>query len=96
MPDATPTPETATGPLLLNDNEAAVASTPAHTISAEAAPLTNEKALAEFNALQERYGRPHAKSVQYDRRTDTYKWMAPKTGRKMSMPRAEFEREMND
>jgi hypothetical protein len=95
-PDATPTPETATGPLFLNDNESAVASTTTRTISAEAAPLTDEKALDEFNALQDRYGRPHAKSVRYDRRTDSYKWIGPKNGRKMSLPRADFEREMND
>jgi hypothetical protein len=95
-PDATSTPKTATGPLFLNDNESAVASTPVHRISAEAAPLTNEKALAEFNALQEKYGRPHAKNVYYNRKTDSYKWIGPKTGRKMSIPRAEFEREMND
>jgi hypothetical protein len=95
-PEATPTPGTATGPLFLNNHESVVASTPTRTISAEVAPLTDEKALAEFNALQDRYGRPHAKSVRYDRRTDSYKWIGPKNGRKMSLPRADFEREMND
>ena len=48
------------------------------------------------NALQDRFHRPHAKRVQYDYRTDSYNWIGPSKGRRMSLPRAEFESEMQD
>jgi hypothetical protein len=59
-------------------------------------PLSDDEALSEFNALQDRFRRPHAKRVHYDYRTDSYNWIGPSKGRRMSLPRMEFEREMLD
>jgi hypothetical protein len=61
-----------------------------------ASPLSDEEALSEFNALQDRNNLPHAKGVHYDYRTDSYNWIGPSKGRRMSLPRAEFESEMQD
>jgi hypothetical protein len=58
--------------------------------------LSDEEALAEFNALQDRNYLPHARRVHYDYRTDSYNWIGPSKGRRMSLPRVEFEREMLD
>jgi hypothetical protein len=63
---------------------------------ARSRPLSDEEALSEFNALQDRNDLPHAKRVNYDYRTDSYYWTGPSKGRRMSLPRAEFEREMLD
>ena len=59
-------------------------------------PLSDEEALSEFNALQDRNNLPHARRVHYDYRTDSYNWIGPSKGRRMSLPREEFEREMLD
>jgi hypothetical protein len=61
---------------------------------ARSRPLNDEEALSEFNALQDRNNLPHARRVHYDYRTDSYNWVGPSKGRRMSLPRAEFEREM--
>jgi hypothetical protein len=44
--------------------------------------------------LQDHFNRPHAKKVWYEKRTAPYVWIGPMKGRKMSMPRAQFEREI--
>jgi uncharacterized membrane protein YqaE (UPF0057 family) len=59
-------------------------------------PLSDEEALSEFNALQDRNYLPHAKRVHYDYRSDTYNWIGPGKGKRMSLPRVEFEKEMSD
>jgi hypothetical protein len=59
---------------------------------ARSRPLSDEEALSEFNALQDRNDLAHAKRVHYDYRTDSYYWTGPSKGRRMSLPRAEFER----
>jgi hypothetical protein len=64
--------------------------------SARSDPLSDDEALSEFNALQDRHRRPHANRVQYDYRTDSYNWIGPSKGQRMSLRRAEFESEMQD
>lgn len=56
--------------------------------------LSNEEATAAFNMLQDRLNKPHAKSVTYDKKTDSYVWIGPVKGKKMSMPRVQFENEI--
>jgi hypothetical protein len=71
--------------------------TPAPTSDAqtqpEAGPIpdpTDEQATAAFNDLQDQFHRPHVKSVVYDATIDSYRWIGPKTGKKMSMKRSQF------
>jgi hypothetical protein len=61
-------------------------SKPKPTVSAKTTPLSDEEALAEFNALQDRNGKPHGKYVHYDSRTDSYNWIGPTKGRTTSRP----------
>ena len=56
--------------------------------------LNNERATAAFNFLQDRLRKPHVKNVSYDSETDSYMWIGPKSGKKMSMPRSQFEAEI--
>jgi hypothetical protein len=42
---------------------------------ARSSPLSDEEALSEFNALQDRNNLPRAKRVHYDSRSDTYNWI---------------------
>lgn len=56
--------------------------------------LSDQQATAAFNFLQDRLGKPHAKRVWYDPRTDSYSWIGPKFGKKMSMPRSQFDAEI--
>ncbi len=51
---------------------------------------TNEQATEAFNELQDQKHRPHTKSVIYDAQTDSYIWIGPTHGRKMSMKREAF------
>jgi hypothetical protein len=67
--------------------------TPQPTAEPQGTPLSDAEALARFNALQDRNGRPHAKAVHYDSKTDSYDWIGPTKGRKMSEPRDQFESE---
>jgi hypothetical protein len=57
--------------------------------------LGDEQSTAAFNLLQDRLHKPHAKSVWYDKESDSYVWRGPKTGKRMSMPRAQFEGEID-
>jgi hypothetical protein len=63
---------------------------------ARSRPLSDEEALSEFNALQDSNNLPRAKRVHYDYRSDTYNWIGPGKGQRMSLPRVEFEKEMSD
>jgi hypothetical protein len=56
--------------------------------------LNNEQATAAFNFLQDRLRKPHVKNVTYDFETDSYIWIGPKFGKRMSMPRSQFEAEI--
>jgi S1-C subfamily serine protease len=56
--------------------------------------VSNEQATAAFNYLQDRLGKPHVKRVWYDPGTDAYTWIGPKFGKKMSMPRSQFDGEI--
>jgi hypothetical protein len=40
--------------------------------------LTDEQSTAAFNMLQDRFGKPHAASIWYEKATDSYKWIGPK------------------
>jgi hypothetical protein len=74
----------------------ALVQTQAPTVSDEVKPsliLTNEQATAAFNYLQDRL-KPHAKSVSYDSSSDSYSWIGPQYGKRMSMPRGQFEAEI--
>jgi hypothetical protein len=53
----------------------------------------DQEATAAFNEFQEHLHRPHAKSVTYDAATDSY-WITPKTGKKISMERSQFDEEI--
>ena len=55
---------------------------------------TNEQATEAFNDLQDQNHRPHVKNVTYDAQTDSYIWIGPTHGGKMSMKRAEFDMEI--
>lgn len=57
---------------------------------------TDEQATAAFNDLQDQFHRPHVKSVSYIAATDSYHWIGPKTGKKMSMKRSQFIAEIWD
>src|SRR5271166_5583458 len=52
---------------------------------------SNAEASAAMDRLQDRKGKPRVKGgVWYDSATDTYNWIGPKFGRRMSEPAAEF------
>jgi hypothetical protein len=57
------------------------------------APLTDEMATAAFNALQDRFHRPHAK-VHYDAATDSYRWIGPRLHKPMSISRKAFNEQI--
>ena len=51
----------------------------------------NAQASLAMNRLQDALGKPHVKGgVWYDSRTDTYNWIGPKFGRRMSEPASQF------
>ncbi|MBV9274267.1 MAG: hypothetical protein JO333_10265 [Verrucomicrobia bacterium] len=51
----------------------------------------NATASAAMNRLQDALGKPHVKGgVWYDAASDTYNWIGPKFGRRMSESRAQF------
>jgi hypothetical protein len=52
--------------------------------------LSNQQATTAFNWLQDTLNKPHVKIVSYDAGTDSYTWIGPKYGRRMSMPRIQF------
>jgi hypothetical protein len=59
------------------------------------AQLSNEQATTAFNELQDTFHRPHVQSVTYDPKTDSYFWIGPKHGKKMSLSRKEFDEEVS-
>ena len=54
--------------------------------------ITNEQATAAFNFLQDQLGRPHLRTgmVTYDAKTDSFTWIGPKFGKRMSQSRESF------
>ena len=56
--------------------------------------MSDEQATAAFNFLQDRLRKPHVKRVSYDPATDSYSWIGPKFGKKMSMPKSQFDAEI--
>jgi hypothetical protein len=55
------------------------------------ADLITRQASLATDRLQDALGKPHVKSgVWYDPRTDTYNWIGPKFGRRMSEPASQF------
>ena len=62
--------------------------------SATPSQVSDEQATAAFNFLQDRLGKPHVKRVWYDPGTDSDSWIGPKFGKKMSMPRSQFDAEI--
>jgi hypothetical protein len=52
--------------------------------------LSNSQATTAFNWLQDTLDKPHVASVSYDAKSDSYTWIGPKTGKHMSMSRAQF------
>lgn len=52
--------------------------------------LSNQQATTAFNWLQDTLDKPHVSSVTYDAKTDSYTWIGPKYGKRMSMSRAQF------
>lgn len=84
----TPTPE-------VRRAEAVVTPAPTSTVEVGYIPdPTDQQATAAFNDLQDQFHRPHAKKVIYDAATDSYHWIGPKTGKKMSMKRSQFDAEI--
>jgi TolB-like protein len=57
-------------------------------------PLGEEQATAALNFLQDRLRKPRVQQVWYDFATDSYVWIGPKFGKKVSMPRSQFEAEI--
>lgn len=90
--DATPTPEANVEVRRANPVEPEAV--PIATPDATSQTLSSEQATAAFNWLQDRLQKPHAKSVSYDSKTDSYTWIGPKYGKPMSMPRGQFEAEI--
>jgi hypothetical protein len=92
---ATPTPEpSATENQTEVRRAIPVIASPTPTPYVEIPNPTDEQATAAFNDLQDQFHRPHAKSVTYHVATDSYGWIGPKTGKKMSMKRTEFIAEL--
>jgi hypothetical protein len=57
--------------------------------------LSNAEASAAMDRLQDALSKPHVKGgVWYDPRTDTYNWIGPTFGRRMSEPASEFLNEI--
>jgi hypothetical protein len=56
--------------------------------------VSDEQATAAFNFLQDKRGTPHVKRVWYDAGTDPYNWIGRQLGKKMSMPRSQFDAEI--
>ena len=58
--------------------------------------ITNEQATAAFNFLQDQLGRPRLRTgmVTYDAKTDSFTWIGPKFGKRMSQTRASFINEV--
>lgn len=56
--------------------------------------LSDEQATDAFNFLQDRLGKPHVRKVSYDSQTDSCIWIGPKSGKRISMPRTQFEAEV--
>jgi hypothetical protein len=55
------------------------------------ARLSNAEATVAMNRLQDALGKPRVNSgVTYNSKTDTYHWIGPKLGKRMSMPAQEF------
>jgi hypothetical protein len=52
--------------------------------------LSTPQATTAFNWLQDTLGKPHVRSVIYDAKSDSYIWIGPKYGKRMSMSRAQF------
>jgi hypothetical protein len=73
-----------------------VAAPDANSTPSDAPPpiRSHDQATAAFNFLQDRLQKPHAQSVSYDPQTDSYVWLGPKSGRKMSLARNQFETEI--
>jgi hypothetical protein len=93
--ETTPVPTPTAGTVTANDTapvpRASLVATPAPSAEAEYIPdPTDKQATAAFNDLQDQFHRPHATSVVYSSLTDSYNWIGPKTGRKMSMKRSQF------
>jgi hypothetical protein len=60
-------------------------------VQQDATRPSNAQASLLMNRLQDRLGKPHVKGgVWYDAATDTYNWIGPKFGRRMSMPASQF------
>jgi hypothetical protein len=55
---------------------------------------TEEQATEAFNDLQDQLHRPHVTKVIYTASTDSYNWTGPKSGKKMSIKRSEFDAEI--
>jgi hypothetical protein len=52
--------------------------------------LSNSQALTAFNWLQDTMDKPHVSSVAYEAKSDSYTWIGPKYGKRMSMSRVQF------
>jgi hypothetical protein len=100
-PAPTPAPASVSEPE--NDTNNTVASNPAPNPSpalpdsppaGDVAPLSDERATAAFNALQDRVQRPHAKLVHYDAATDSYHWIGPRLHKPMSLSRKVFNEQI--
>jgi hypothetical protein len=55
---------------------------------------TEEQATAAFNDLQDRLHKPHVPKVWYIASNDSFNWIGPKFGKKMSMSRNQFDGEV--
>jgi hypothetical protein len=88
---ATPIPEPSAAATSTEVRKAiAVIASPTPAPSIQIPNPTEEQATAAFNDLQDQFHRPHVKSVSYIAATDSYHWIGPKTGKKMSMKHSQF------
>ena len=71
-----------------------VVASPTSTPYVEIPSPTDEEATAAFNDLQDQFGRPHIDHLFYIGSTDSYNWVGPKTHKKMSMKRRQFNLEI--
>jgi hypothetical protein len=63
---------------------------------ARSRPLSDEEALSDSMRYRIEITFHTQKRVHYDYRSDTYNWIGPGKGKRISLPRVEFEKEMSD
>lgn len=71
-----------------------VITSPTSTPFVEIPSPSDDEAITAFNDLQDQFNRPHIDKLYYTGSTDSYNWIGPKTHKKMSMKRRQFNEEI--